>query len=145
MVGGPEFPEMVSQRRGHQPSDACSKRWHRPPWAPVVSPADYVRGMARRVECQIVADWHLLPLLWNLYLRHRALTTPLPLFQYAVKPGTPQDTHAADLLAAVEKLYARLEQGTYTVSGQTRKLDGDVAKLSYADSLTDTERHLLRM
>ena len=145
MVGGPEFPEVAHVRQDQNRDANHVRRWCRPVWAPEVCPGEYVRGMARRVESQIAADWTLLPLLWNLYLRHTALTKPLPLFKYMIAPDQPQNVHAAELLKAAERLYGRLEKGTFTVGGQRRQLAGDVQKLRYADGLTEAERHLLQV
>ena len=144
MVGGPEFPEKKMLREQAVADRQGVVRWRRAPCAPVVSTADYVSGMARRVETQIAADWHFLPAVWNLHIRHAALSTPLSLIRVSTSCGMPHDVRAEKLRHAARGIFQQLESNAYVFRGQTRKLDGDVMKLMYDDNLSAEQRDLLQ-
>ena len=140
---GPEFLEKKNSLYSAEPDLASLKRWRRGPDAPVVATADYVAGMARRIESQIASDWHFLPAVWNLHMRHAALSAPLSLMNVTSKPRQPHDVASAALLSAAQGIFKQLERNTYVVKGQTRQLDGDVMKLLHDDKLSPDQRDLL--
>ena len=70
MVGGPEFSEKRKWRRGAEAAFVSLKEW--------------ARGIARRAEGQVRADWAFIPAVWNCVFRFTALQ--------ASRPGVPSQT-----------------------------------------------------
>ena len=109
-----------------------------------VSSAEYTRGMARRVETQMRADWMAVPMLQNLHFRHTMLRTPSLRVRHEVADTEAAQARSKELCEAAACLYHRLWHGYMVRNGKRRKIDGDSTKLRYAENLTATERELLR-
>ena len=100
--------------------------------------------MAQRVEGQYRRHWSYIPALWNLYFRERLY---LGASLQAVTQGgssTPLEHVEQDAAKAAADLYAKLQNGTYiSEGGKRRKIDGDVAKLMFAEGITQEQKRLL--
>ena len=156
-VGGYDLP---GQDRWRRPSaetieaenSAEDQQMHCPHWdalqdhtaAARVDLHDFVKGMAQRVEGQYRRHWSYIPALWNLYFRERLY---LGASLQAVTQGgssTPLEHVEQDAAKAAADLYAKLQNGTYiSEGGKRRKIDGDVAKLMFAEGITQEQKRLL--
>ena len=122
------------------------KRWRRPPEAPHIGLADWVRTMSRRVESQLGRDWTFGYTTWNVLFRS-AVNLSRSVYSY----DTPvlQDsgewgklTAAALENAAIEIL--RALKGTYaTPDGRRLPVNGSLTLAKYATGLSATARRIL--
>ena len=106
---------------------------------------DIVHGLSQRVEAQFQRDWSFLPSIWNVLFRTRVNTGQGLALRSRAGDDPPDCGREQDAAAAAAKCLKLLNTGSYvTQGGKRRRIDGDVAKLEYAEGLTRTERHLLR-
>ena len=131
MVGGPDYWP--------------TRRWRRTEKdAAPVSPLEFTRGMARRVEGQMREDWAFVPLIRNLFFRWQLLRTPKLSYQRHITMSRPAEDNPTELCNAGAGLYQKLWKGIYTVRGKKRKVAGDLTRLQHAEGLSSVEKQLLR-
>ena len=83
------------------------------------------------------------PALWNLYFRERVNLGASLCSKDTAPVNTAARSRDIDVALAAADLYHKLEHGTYTHRGKKRKLEGDVSKLAFADSVTKQQRQIL--
>ena len=126
MTSGPDFD--------------ATKKWRRLEDAAFVSPIDFNRGMARRIEGQVRTDATALPIIrsacykWS--VEHKG-DMSVPYFGKRDRPGS---VIATELVQAAQSLYKHLWQGSVTYrGGKKMPIAGDTTKLPFADGLTQLE------
>ena len=149
MVGGPEYFDRDTDHR--RAVTVTMNEFYQElgleevPDCAILTSTAYTRGVGRRIEAQILADWTAIPALRNLYFRHRMYTTPSMRVQHAVQTAEMQDLRARELCEAACSLYHKLWHGFMRgPTGTRRRVNGDITKLRYAEGLTGTEKELLR-
>jgi len=122
-----------------------AERWRRHKDAAMVSLADLVAGLPRRVEAQFRRHWVFVPLLWNLYFHERVQKSRRLALQCVPKAGSPVEDEEEDATLAAARCYQRLQSGTYTsASGARLPIRGDTSKLLFADGTSWKQKQLLR-
>ena len=150
VVGGPEYDDRQRGRRAvttelpGAPAGTGAGSSKRQLTCPVVSSKAYTRGVARRVEMQIRADWVTVPALRNLDFRHTMMRTASLKVQEEEVSAEALQSNAKELCEAAGSLYHRLWHGYCRKGTKRRRINGDTTLLRYAENLTDYEKQLLR-
>ncbi len=91
------------------------------------------------------SSWVLTPALRNLYFRRALLESASIMNRCTAESGELAEVHTRELCAAAAELYHHLQTGHFkTSSGQRRAIAGDMAKLRYAENLSEKARLLER-
>ena len=98
MVSGPDF----------RPED----KWRRLKTSPVVSPQEFLRGMARRVEGQIRNDATAIPIMRSVCYKWTVEHASNMVVPYIGHRGRPNSVIATEMVKAAQGLYKALWQGT---------------------------------
>ena len=98
MVSGPDF----------EPQNRWRRRFDD---APIVTPIEFQRGLARRAEAQIRNSWEIVPTQRSVCFRYTAEHTNSVLVPFARKTGEPSESSAKALVQAAKNLYQKLWQG----------------------------------
>jgi hypothetical protein len=108
----------------------------------MVTPLDFMRGFARRVEAQIRNDAAAVPIVRSVWFKWTAEHTNSILTPYTGKRGAPQSVVANELVEAAKVLQHQLWHG-HTGSGTSKMpIAGDTTRLPYAVGLTPVQRRL---
>ena len=97
MVSGPDF----------RPED----KWRRLETSPVVSPHEFTRGMARRVEGQIRNDATAIPIMRSVCYKWTVEHASNMVVPYIGHQGKPNSVIATEMVKAAQGLYKALWQG----------------------------------
>ena len=129
MASGPDFYEHQRWRRTH-------------PKAPWVSPAQFARIFARRIEAQCRLDWMALPLIRSVSFRFTAEHTMSAMTPFACKRQFPSEEPLSAYVEAAKNLHHHLHKG-FIGSGIPRiPIAADTTKLPYANGLSPVENRL---
>ena len=132
------IPRMVSG-----PDYLNEQRWRRVyDDAPEVSPTEFMRGFARRVEAQVAHDMTAIPIVRSNWFQYTLQKTGAFLAPYAAKRGEPENNTANEFIEAAKSLFKHLHKGTTGSGKQKMPIAGDTTRLPYANGLTPLERRL---
>ena len=132
------IPRMVSG-----PDFAPAQKWRRLVNSPTVTPQEFNRGMARRVEGQIKNDPTALSIIRSVCYKWSVEHASDMIVPYIGDRSRPGSVIATELVQAAQVLYRALWNGTITDSkGKKLPIGGDTTKLPHADGLTQVQRRL---
>ena len=118
-------------------------KWHRSDSSAEVTPVEFTKAMARRVEGQIRNDFAAVPIIRSVcykWMIEHASTMIIPFCGQRDRPGS---IIASDLMKAAQKLCETLQKGTITLqSGKKIPVAGDTTRLYQADGLTPLEKSM---
>ena len=139
MVSGPDFSFYQKELRWRRQSFGDK------PDAPWVSPMQFVRGCARRVESQCRHDWSALPIIRTVTFKYLVETGgTLLAAPFRGTLGQTLNTHAKELIQAAQKLSNTLWNGFVRYGNIKVPINGDTTRLPQADGLTKKEKALAR-
>ncbi|CAK9024343.1 ATP-dependent DNA helicase [Durusdinium trenchii] len=130
MVSGPDYPR--------------ADRWRRLPDSPEVTPTQFMRTFARRVELQIANSWTAIPIARSVWYKHMIEAKAVAVGSFRRAGPGASGMEAMDHIQTMQKLYHVLQSGTFTVGKTKKPINGDTSKLPFADGLTDAERAIAR-
>ena len=107
----------------------------------MVTPLEFNRGMARRIEGQIRNDATAVPILRSVYYKWSVEHSSNMVVPYSGKRDRPGTDIATEMVQCAQALYHTLWKGTITDSnGRKMPVGGDATKLPYADGLTALQK-----
>ena len=128
MVSGPDF--------------FVEHRWRRVESAPIVTPMEFARSFARRIESMCQQDWTALPIIRSVAFKWTAEHTMATGVKLLGRHGNATDTHATKYIEAARNLFHHLHNG-HIQSGLHRiPIAGDTNKLPFAKGLTPLEKKM---
>ena len=128
------------------PAFAKLPHYRRPPDAPRIEPALWVRVMARRVEAQLSRDWSFGFATFN-YLFRSAVNLSRTIYAYERVEATDNEPRGLtpELLEKGAIEIMRALQGSYKdTNGRMQKVNGDMTKVRFVVNLSRAAQRLLQ-
>ena len=145
--GGADYPDLFTTYDDTEPktrATAVRNTWRRVAGEAVVTPGYYKQMISTRPEKQIASDWLVVPAAQNLHWRWMVLRSAFLTCKQKVKPGNTLLENLEALVDAAKTLFTRMKRGKVVIEGRARPMNGEVAMLFKDDTLSSTERVLLR-
>ena len=129
MVSGPDFkPEA---------------KWRRDENSPNVTPMEFNKGLARRIEGHIRNDFTAIPIVRSVCYKWAVEHSGQMLVSYSGERNRPASVIATEMVQAMQGLYTTLWKGCLRNSqGKKIPIAGDTTKLPLADGLTPLQRRM---
>ena len=124
MVSGPDYPRRPRWRRVYDD-------------APVVTPTEFLRGLARRVEGQIRNDHAAIPIARSNWFQYTIESSNSVLAPYKGLKGQPQADLANELIKAATELHYCLQHGATGKGRHRTPINGDTTRLPFANGLSN--------
>ena len=129
MVSGPDYPRKPRWRRVAED-------------APEVTPTEFLRGFARRVEAQVRNDHAALPIVRSNWFQYVVETGSSMFAPYLAKKDQPRADVANDLIKAAAELHQALWHGNTGAGRHKTPINGDTTRLPYANGISKIARRL---